>query len=184
MITKTVPGLLCSGIEFFVVENEVKFIHAGKMKTFSELSYPIVELLKEEIAKDQNVIDSLLELQPNSEMKQVEQFVKCRLGGLDFKADIIENVIQEGEYWDCPNRGKCKHEGTLCKLPVFNNYRLEPVDVKLMQLSATEMTNEVIAEEMHMPLGTLHKLKKKIYAILEIQTKQESALIARDLNLI
>lgn len=181
---KIYPGMMCGAYEFFTVESEVKFITSGMVKNFSEITYPIVEVLKAEINKDQSVVDALIQLHPNSEIKQLEQFVSCRFGGLDYNADINDHSVQEGEYWECPMRGSCPHEGILCKMPVYNNHRLDPQQVKLLQLTSTDMTNEVVAEMLNLPMGSLHKAKRILYQILGIQTKQESALIAKELNLI
>ncbi|MBX9886650.1 MAG: LuxR C-terminal-related transcriptional regulator [Flavobacteriaceae bacterium] len=92
--------------------------------------------------------------------------------------------MQDGEYWECPNHGNCKSEGILCKLPTYNEQRLDKQEVKLLQLMASNMTNEVIADELAMPLGSFHKLKKNVYDKLGIQTKQEGTMVSFFLNLI
>lgn len=184
MYTNVLPGMMCSSVEFFVVENVVKAINHGKVLDFNDIPIGIVELLREEINKDENVKLSLFEMQPDSEWKRLEQFVKCRLGGLDFQGDIKEGNMQDGEFVDCPLRGTCPHEGVVCKLPVVNQYRLNSEDVKLMQLSSTEKTNEVIIEEMQIPAGTFHKHKAALHQNLKVQTKQGLAIISKTLGLI
>jgi len=171
--SNVLPGMACSSIEIFVVENVVKAIHAGKVKDFSELPGGVVELLKEEINKDENVKLALHQMQPLSDWKRLEQFAKCRFGGLDYNADIKNGELQDGEFWDCPNRGTCIHEGILCKLPIVNNHRLEQIEVKLLQLTATDMTNDVIAEELNIPLGTLHKIKKYFTKFFEFKLSKK-----------
>jgi hypothetical protein len=57
-------------------------------------------------------------------------------------------------------------------------------EIKLMQLSSTELTNDVIAEEMNMPLGTFHKAKAQLHQILGIQTKQGITKICSFFNFI
>jgi hypothetical protein len=66
----------------------------------------------------------------------------------------------------------------------LSNKLLTNDDIKLMQFSSTEMTNEVIAEEMNMPLGTFHKAKAQLHQILGIQTKQGITRLCSFLNLI
>jgi DNA-binding CsgD family transcriptional regulator len=184
MFPKLYPGMYCSGIEFFIVEDEVKMIANGKVSNFTELSFPVIQLLRETIEKDSVLKMALMDWHPNSEYKRLEQFAKCRFGGLDFEADIKENVLQSGEYWDCPLRATCPSNGLVCKAPKYNNQDLTPVDIALMKMTSTSATNEVIAEELHLHFGTFHKLKKALYDKLKVQTKQEVALIARSLNLI
>lgn len=182
--SNVLPGMMCNSVEFFVVENVVKAILTGKVIDFTEIPIGIVELLREEIYKDEYVKLSLFEMHPDSEWKRLEQFVKCRFGGLDFQGDIKEGNMQDGEFWDCPKRGQCAHEGVVCKLPVVNQHRLSAEDIKLMQFSSTELTNEVIAEEMNMAMGSFHKAKASLHQKLHVQTKQGIAMISTRLNLI
>ena len=127
----------------------------------------------------------LKEWYPESELKQVEKFSECRFGGLDFTPDIIGNQLQEGEYHDCPFRGKCKGEGIVCKALKYKGNVLTVEDIELIRLLSTSDTNEVIAEKLNISLGQYHKIKKDLYARLgNIQTKQEATLIATELNLI
>jgi hypothetical protein len=182
--SNVLPGMFGSSIEFFVVENIVKTMMSGKVIDFTEIPAGIIELLREEINKDENVKLALYEMQPESDWKRLEQFVKCRFGGLDFRSDLQEGQFQDGEYWDCPVRSTCKHAGTVCKLPMVNGHRLTYEDIKLMQLSSTEMTNEVIAEELHMPMGSYHKAKASLHKNLSVQTKQGITKHCVALNLI
>lgn len=179
------PGMVNRSVEVFVVENVTKAIHNGKIIDFTELPIGIIELLKEAIKNDKQAELALHDWHPQSQWKRIEQFATCRLGGLDHADDITEDgILQDGEYWACPNRGTCQYEGTLCKMPIINNHRLSHHDVKLMQLSSTEMTNEVIAEEMNMPLGTFHKAKAYLHSVLGIQTKQGITKFCLFFNLI
>jgi len=179
----TIPGLTNESIEFFVVENEIKFLQNGKICNFNDLPQETIELLKEEMYVEKNVLNALNQMHPNNPEKRLEQFTKCRLGGLDFKADIKDGKIQDGEYWPCPNHGNCPHEGILCKLPTYNDVRLTKQDIELMKLSTTELTNEAIADKMNLAMGTFHKAKKYIHNTLGVQTKQGITLICTHLNL-
>ncbi|OYX86769.1 MAG: hypothetical protein B7Y83_00075 [Flavobacteriales bacterium 32-34-25] len=173
-----------SATEFFVSKGEVKIIQNSKVLPFCEISSATMQVLEEAINNDQHAKRELLDMHPNSKIKRLEQFAMCRFGGLDFQGDIKDGELQDGEYWPCPNHGNCKSEGILCKLPNYNGERLKKEDVKLLQLTATNMTNEVIGEKMDMPMGTLHKFKKQLYQKLNIQTKQEGVMISFLLNLI
>lgn len=172
--TKIYPGMISEEIEMFVVENELKFIQNGKVGSFAELPYATFQILREAIDNDKDVFQHLHIMHPNSEYRRIEQFAKCRFGGLDFTGDICSNTgeLQDGEYWECPLRGNCISEGVLCKMPKVGNERLTATEIKLIQLSTTDKTNEVIAEEMHLPLGSFHKSKKHLYEKLHINTKQ------------
>lgn len=181
---KILPGLMSPGIEFFVHEDKVKAFSSGRTISFSEVSFTYMQILKEKIDSDNKVKEHLQAMHPNSEIKQIEQFVRCRFGGLDYQADMTTDEIQEGEYWDCPLRGMCKSEGVLCKAISFKESVLNNIDIKLMRLLTTNSTNEVIANELNMAMGTFHLAKKNLYKKLDVQTKQEVTLIAIKLNLI
>lgn len=181
---KLLPGLTDDSVEFFIDDDKVKAITAGSVIDFTQLSFGHIQQLKEEIEKDEMVKMHLLDLHPNSEFKRLEQFVKCRFGGLDYQADISKDAVQDGEWWPCPLRGKCASEGVLCKAVKFKGERLDHQDITLVQLLSTNTTNDVIAEEMKLPLGSFHLAKKRLYKKLGVQTKQESTLIGQRLNLI
>ena len=177
-------GMSCNGIEFFQNNNDLFAIHNRKIIAFTELPFGIVQLLKEEIEQHPEVKMALHDMHPISEYKRIEQFARCRFGGLDFHPDIKNNVLQEGEYWPCPLHGKCESEEILCKLPSYKGQRLTNADVKMMQHLSTEETNEAIAEDLDYTLGSFHKIKQQLYKKLGIQTKPTLALITRALNLI
>lgn len=178
------PGMGDSATEFFIDNKQLKIIQNSKILPFCEISFATQQILKEAINEDINVKLALHDMHPSSSIKRLEQFATCRFGGLDFQGDIKDGQLQDGEYWPCPNHGKCPHEGTLCKLPIYNNQRLTKLDVALLQLTATNKTNEAIGDAMNMPMGSLHKAKKILWMNLGIQTKQEGVMISFLLNLI
>jgi DNA-binding CsgD family transcriptional regulator len=181
------PGMVCSGIEFFVVDNDhekLKVLQAQKVINFEDLSFPVIQLLREEINKDETVKQHLEDMHPGSEIKQIKQFAACRYGGLDYTPDINNGSSVQGDFWDCPLRGQCKSEGTLCQSIQWNSQKLTSADIKLMKLTSSAKTNENIAEEMNLPMGTFHQFKKFLYEKLGVQTKQEVATIAMLLNII
>lgn len=178
------PGMICSGVEFFAVESKLKFISDGKIECISKLPFSIIQITQEEIAKNDQVSEALHEWHPNSKFDRLIQFLHCRYGGLDHAADMENNHFKEGDYWDCPNRKTCKFNGLICKAPIYNGNMLTPLDIKLMKLTSTTLTNETIADHLDIPFGSFHKFKQTLYAKLGVQTKQEVALIAKSLNII
>ncbi|MDN3665589.1 helix-turn-helix transcriptional regulator [Algibacter miyuki] len=181
------PGMMASAseVEFFVVEDEINYISEGKINSIANAPFGIIQLTKEEIAKDPEADAALKEWHPNSEFKRQVQFLKCRFGGLDYTADMKGNQFGEPDYWDCPKRATCPFNGVICKLPKYQDSQLTSIDIELMKLLSTTYTNEVIADKLNLAFGSFHKLKQALYSKLgDIQTKQELALIAKSLNLI
>lgn len=178
------PGMIDSSIEFFVSGEETKVIHSGKILPFTQVPFSVLKLLDDTIHADITINLELHDMHPTSNIKRVEQFARCRFGGLDFVGDIQNGELQEGEFWDCPNHGNCKSEGILCKLPSYNGQKLSSQDIKLMQHLSTPKKNDVIADEMSLPMGSFHKAHRQLYDKLGIQTKQENTRICFSLNLI
>ncbi|WP_271406602.1 helix-turn-helix transcriptional regulator [Tenacibaculum soleae] len=178
------PGMLCNGVEFFAVESEMKFIANGEVKPILNLPYQIVELGHEHIDKEPDLLKALQEWHPNSKTSQFNQFLKCRYGGLDYSADLEDNQFKDGDYFHCSKRSTCKYNGVICLSPKYKGKKLTAIEIKLMQLLSTNLTNEVIAEKLTIPYGSFHKYKQVLYEKLEVQTKPEIALITKSLNLI
>lgn len=184
MNNKTYPGMNCNAVEFFICnDDQLKVIENGSVKHFHDLSFYNIEILKDYIKSNKEVNFALHDMHPTSEIRRVEQFAKCRFGGLDFQGDIKDGVLQDGEYWPCPLHDSCPHEGVLCKLPLINDQRLIKQEVQLLQLTATDKTNDVIADMLNICFGTFHLLKKKLYEKLGVQTKQEATVIALENNI-
>lgn len=185
MTTNILPGMSGHSVEFFKDGEDLKTIHKGNIiSDFASAPFFIIDALREEVRFSPLTEKALLELHPNDELKRLKQLATCRFGGLDYEADIQDGRLQDGEYWPCPIHGSCAHEGVLCKLPVVNGERLEATEVKLIKLLVTDRKNEVVAIELNIPLGSLHLAKKKLYAKLGVQTKQELALLANRLNIV
>lgn len=181
---KYYPGMLDANIEIFKSPLGLKVIHNSSIINFDQISMPLYQRFKDELQKSPEALEILMEWFPDSELKRLEKFAECRFGGLDHEPDITHQATQFGEYWDCPLRGSCKGEGKVC-LPIkYNDELLNAVDIKILRLVATDLTNEVIADKLKLALGSLHKIKKELYQKLNILTKQEAALIAKQLNLI
>lgn len=178
------PGITNNSIEFFTHKGDVKFIQSGRVKPLEDLGFQAIEQIKAVLSSEPEVQKELESIFPNSEWQQIKMFVKCRYGGIDFTPDIKEGELKSGDYWDCPLRGMCSSEGKICKQPIYKNQELTFDEVKLIKHLTTTKTNETIAGELGMPLGSFHLMKKNLYQKLEIQTKQELTIIAVRLNVI
>ncbi|AXP79218.1 hypothetical protein CJ739_118 [Mariniflexile rhizosphaerae] len=182
--TRIYPGLNNSSVEFFILNDQVKAFTNGKLQDFYDLPFGTLLILRDALDKENEVDTILKDWHPDSEMKRLEKFVRCRFGGLDFNPDIEDLQLQKGEYWDCPLRGVCKGEGVVCKNLEYKNNELMPKEIKLIKLLATNLTNDALADKLKMCMGTFNLFKKGLYKKLNIQTKQEAVLIAVELNLL
>ena len=181
---KIYPGLICDSVEMFQDGGQLLTITNGTVKPFRELSFYYIQIIREAIQKDQSANYELHRMHPDSEMKRVEQFAICNFSGLDYVPDIQNGVLQEGEYWACPKRGHCPGEGKICKSLKYNGKALSPVEINIIKLLTTDITNEAMASDLLLPFGTFHLVKKKLYEKLGVATKQEITIIALQLNII
>lgn len=184
MTNKVYPGMVDNSVEFFVIGNQLNAIQNGTIKKFTDFSFALISLLEEAMEADEKALEALMQMHPGSKLRRIEQFTICRFGGLDRNPDIKDGVLGKGDYWDCPSRDTCPFNGVICQSPSYNGKQLTPIDVEMIKSLATTKTNEVIAEEIGVPYGSVHKLKKKLYKKLEVQTKQEVAVIAMLMNFI
>jgi hypothetical protein len=181
--TGVYPGMVCANTEIFNHGSKLLAIHGGKTIDFDDLPIEIFNRINQVLYTDIAALQQLKEWFPNDPKSQIKKFASCRFGGLDHTPDFGEDQ-QCGEYWECPNRGNCAGEGVVCKLPVYNSKRLSYKDIKLIKLLTTVSTNEVIAIELSMPLGSFHLAKKRLYEKLGVMTKQEITRVAVALNII
>lgn len=179
------PGMITNEVEFFTTGEELKVINKGKIYSFKELDASIIKILSDAMKQDQNAQAVLIKWFPNQELKQVEKFTQCRFGGLDFNPDINSaGKLQKGEYYQCPFRGKCEGEGVVCRNIRHNGNEITNEEIQLIKLLVTDLTNEDIADEMNLKLGTLHFKKRVLYEKLEITTKQQLTLFAVQHNIV
>ncbi len=178
------PGLLDSNIEFFNKGNDLKVFSNGSVMDFKDVPPIIYNYLNERLHDDLPALAILESWYPNSTVDQIFKFTKCRFGGLDYTPDIAQNKLQPGEYWECPKRGNCIGEGIVCKNANYNNQELTHDDVTLMKMLTTNKTNEVIAQDINVSFGQLHKHKKILYNKIDAQTRQCVSSVLAHLNLI
>lgn len=183
-LNKVFPGLMCDSLEFFNTGKDLMYFNKGRLRSFKELPFSYVQVIREKIKADPAIQSELMQMHPDSEMKRIEQFAICNFSGLDHEPDIQNGILQEGEYWNCPMRGSCIAEGILCKPLTYNGQPINAVEITMIKLLVTKMTNETIADTMLLPLGTFHMFKKHLYDKLKISTKQELTRIADRINII
>jgi hypothetical protein len=181
--TGVYPGMVNAETEVFNHGDSLLAIHGGRTISFDELPLEVFKKINDILNTDHAAQLQLSKWHPGNPKAQLKKFASCRFGGLDHTPDFGESM-QCGEYWECPQRGKCDGEGVVCKMPIYKNVRLTSNDVKLIKLLTTVSTNDVIAQQLCMALGSFHLAKKKLYQKLGVMTKQEITRVAVALNII
>lgn len=128
--------------------------------------YDFPQWLKAEIdnkiESDQDISASLIEADILQEDQARRQVIRCLYGVFDGKADIINQKLQDPEYWHCPCRGTCPYEGRLCKaVLVHDNVYLTPREVEV--LKNIDLQAKEIADRLNIAESTVPKFKQNIF---------------------
>ena len=90
---------------------------------------------------------------PEDEM--LEQFIKCRFGGNDNKADISGNKLTP-DYWQCGKHGVCEHEFVVCR-PVITETgeKLTRCEIAVMKQITLDLSDKEIADKLCVSVNTI-----------------------------
>ena len=135
---------MITGIEFYMEDGEIKFIENGVTREFCELDVALAARLRDEIDNDPRVRKGLLLLGITDPVEQLKQYIFCRFGDFDQKADITPDGTLVPEYWNCGCR-PCPADGLLCKLPTGANGNLTQHDAALIRELASDQSSKMIA---------------------------------------
>lgn len=102
-------------------------------------------------------------------LPMIGQWAVCRFGGFDNVPDIVDGQLQAAEYWACPKRGVCPHEGLLCEgLKTATGETLTPREIDVLKLIALGYQDKQIAGELGIARNTVlkHNLNLRIKTAL------------------
>ncbi len=117
-----------------------------------------------------------------TESQQLEQYVTCRFGGAS--SIPVEFDTTTTVYWECGKRNTCNFEGIICGFVRYKGLIITPLEVRMMQLLSSELTNEQISEILQMGASTFDFKKQQLYEKLAVSSKQSVARIALELKII
>lgn len=182
---KLPAGLEDSGVEFYVLHNEVRCLHGGRVYRFDEIPQSILDQVEEYMMSKPDAVKALLDWDIKNGDDMLRQFIACRFGGFDTTPDIAPNSsIIEADYFDCGRRGRCKFEGKLCSTVKVANGYLTKQEIRVLQLIAQGKLNKEIAAELHISEETVSSHNQNIQVKTGCYRKPELAILAREKNLI
>ena len=135
---------MIAGIEFYMQEGEIMFLENGIVRDFCELDVELAARIRSEIDNDPRAQKGLRLLGIADPIEQIKQFIFCRFGDFDNKADVTPNGAFVPEYWNCGCR-PCPADGLLCKLPSCVNGHLTTHEGSLIREVASDKSNKMIA---------------------------------------
>lgn len=181
------PGMCDGNLEIFYhkVENKLKVIHQNKVQDFDDTPNEILNFLGNILQKEDTTKNILNSWYPNDTSSQIRKLAQCRFGGLDFEPDYCNGTNNcNGDFIECPNRNLCKGNGIVCNPIGYQNTPLSLTDIKAIKLISSVDKNEVIAQEMNMPIGSFNVYRTNLYKKLNIQTKQEATRVGVYLGIV
>jgi len=185
--TRLYPGMCDDSLEIFFhsEEKKLKAIVNGQVKNFSEINAVKKQFLFDIISND-GQLSAVLEIMfPKNTKAQIEKLAACRFGGLNFQPDYnAATKTFNHDIINCDIRTSCIGCGIVCKNLQYNGEELSQTDVLAIQLMASDHKTELLAEELHMPLGTFHVYRTRFFNRLGVKSKPELARVGVELGLI
>lgn len=175
MTPKIYPGMLDARIEYFAEGPQVYKIKKGAVKKFEDVKEH--RELQFIIENETGLQDILSKMCNNDQREMQQKLASCRFGALNFEADFDHLGNASHDFVDCHLRGNCIGEHIVCKPLVLKGEEITEKQLEILRGCASNLTNEVLAEIVDMPLGSFNVLKQKTYKQLHIQTKQEGVLL-------
>lgn len=109
------------------------------------------------------------------------RFIKCNFGALDSTPDINTDLHCTFEHINCPLRGECKYDHVICH-PEFD-HKLSTAEKRVMTLVYDGLTEDAIAEHLHLSPKTIHSHVRNAYTRIGIHSKAEFIKYATSHNL-
>lgn len=178
----TIPEAMIAGIEFYLMNGEIQFVEDGVQRLFCELDVQLAAKLRNEIDNDPKALKGLEVMGIIDPIEQLKQFIFCRFGDFDKKADITSSEELNFEYWDCGNR-PCPGNGLLCKLPAAVNGSLTVHESDLIREVATDKSNKMIAAKFNRSKLTIDTELRTLTRKIGCFTKQGISSFAGRNNL-
>lgn len=155
----TIPsGLLNQNIEFFT-DLETKSVFAlqnGSVINFEAFPETLKLFVWHKISTDAPKLKALTYLAgPNRDLI-IHQYLLCLYGGFDNQPDMVNGRLLQPEYWACPYRGNCPHEGIICdRLRTDTGAYLTSREIEVLRLIATGALDKEIAWELKISVNTV-----------------------------
>ena len=182
---KLPAGLIDSGVEFFVHQNEIYCLHNGATFTFENIPQHIIQLIREDMFQYPKALKALKDWDINDPEAQIKQYIMCRFGGFDNNSDISsDGKILHTEYINCGRRGQCPYEGKLCASIEVKQGVLSRREIAVLKLIGAGKLDKEIADELDISRAAIRNHKDHISQKAGVERKASLAILAHQLNLV
>lgn len=177
-------GLTDNNVELFVKDDKVFAIFSGRVILFHELPSEIREYFMNDLIENIQAIKLINEMGVMKSELVLEQFLKCRFGGLDNNPDLdVASGELTDEYWDCGKRGGCSAEGKLCQQIKVENGFLSRREIDVLKLITEGLTDKQIADRLYISKNTVASHKYNIQEKTGFTNKLDMAVFAVQKNI-
>lgn len=180
-------GLINSNIEFFTDQTHQHLykLMDGRVTEFEDWTDELRYAIWKYISNDQQKVRALIYLAGPDRDRIIKQYMICLYGGFDNHADMVGGQLQQQEYWACPKRGSCKHEGTVCnKLKTDTGEYLTAREIEVLKLIASGYLDKEIATELKISVNTVPMHTKNLRIKTGLLRKADLTRFATLKNLI
>jgi DNA-binding CsgD family transcriptional regulator len=178
-------GIIDKSVEFFLYENEVMCMHDGNKYSFDDFPAEIIEIVNQEMAKDDVAIASLVDWGMVDLNSQMRQYIACKWGGYDSNPDICTTgKIQPAEYVECGRRDICKYQGKLCTSIKVQNGLLTKNEIDVLKGIGEFLLDKEIADKLFISEHTVRHRKDSICRKSGLERKPALVGLAFKLGLV
>jgi len=142
-------------IEFFATKGDVYMVcPEGEVKNFGQFPASVLDRLQAEIEKDYQ-LEQALEKITGTGVNAIRQFIRCRFGAYNNQGDLVDDKLTS-EYVDCEKRGKCPHEGVICRSELTTR------ELEVTRLIASDLGDKQIAARLFISPHTVARHRANI----------------------
>jgi len=185
-MSHTLPaGLLDHHYEFFVDADAVNAycINHGRVMAFEDFPEELLEVIELQISRLKRAAINARGIYDR--LGVIKEFLMCNYGGFDHVPDMVDGVLQQPEFWSCPQRGHCAQEGILCeRLQTESGRNLSHTEVKIIKLTAQGMLDKEIAGHLKISHHTVGSHTRNIRSKTGLLRKSDLTRFAHQNNLV
>jgi DNA-binding CsgD family transcriptional regulator len=184
-MNKIPAGLVDHNYEFFVSPNvALSAITGGSVKSFDDLGDDVLQVIEKQMRRYPAKLREIGKMGIIGTRDVIKQFLICNYGGFDHHADMVEDQLMPTEYWPCPLRGSCAHEGILCdKFKTDTGEYLNKREMQVLKLIAAGSLDKEIAEQLTISIHTVTTYTQNIRRKTGLLRKPDLTLYAHQKNL-
>lgn len=177
-------GLIDDDIEIFSTGDEVYATIKGCTVAYKEWPASLKALIKDDLSKYPSAIQSLIDLELETDDEMLWQYSRCRFGSFDGRPDIVDGKMVHTEYWDCGIRGECPYEGKLCCSMKMHDQVISPREMEVWRLLTAGGSDKEIASELFISDTTVPQHVRNLCKKCHVRHRGELIRLGTQLNII